>query len=61
MLDVSDIGATTENINLFLRNFVAHGQYTHLRRLVVLGRHPLASKRARGICSEEFLQQVKVS
>jgi hypothetical protein len=61
MLDISDIGATTESINVFLRNFVHHGQYTHLQRLVVFGRHPFAGKKAKGLCTEEFLQQVRVS
>mmetsp|Transcript_13704 Transcript_13704/g.20520 ORF Transcript_13704/g.20520 Transcript_13704/m.20520 type:complete len:521 (+) Transcript_13704:105-1667(+) len=61
VLDVSDVGATVETMNIFLRNFITHGQYKNLKRLVVYGRHPFAKKNARSQCAPEFLSRVQVS
>jgi hypothetical protein len=61
-LDVSDVGASTDTIHLFLRNVTQHARCDCLKKLVVFGRHPFAQRAIRSShFPETFLRRVKVS
>jgi hypothetical protein len=62
-LDISDVGASTDTINVFISNFVKHARCDCLQALVVFGRHPFAQRaiRSSNLFPAAFLRKVKVS